>query len=72
MMHKPGRRLKPQGERVYLLRLWQVEDDGRFVWRASLEDARTGERRGFADLARLYTFLAEQIATNLQRPAAPA
>jgi hypothetical protein len=27
------------------------------VWRAALEDARTGERHGFADLARLCAFL---------------
>jgi hypothetical protein len=47
--------------RAYLLRLWRADgDDGRPVWRASLEDARTGERRGFADLARLLTFLEEQ------------
>ena len=49
--------------RAYLLRLWQADgDDGRPVWRAALEDARIGERRGFADLARLCAFLKEQAA----------
>ena len=45
---------------AYLLRLWQVESDGQPVWRASLHDPRTGERRGFADLTALGAFLAEQ------------
>ena len=31
------------------------------VWPAALEDARTNERHGFADLARLCAFLREQI-----------
>jgi hypothetical protein len=38
--------------------LWQAEGDGgHVVWRAALEDARSGERHGFADLARLCAFL---------------
>jgi hypothetical protein len=57
-------------QQVYLLRLWQVESDGCFVWRASLEDAYTGERQGFADLALLYTFLTKQMAVDPQEPAA--
>ena len=41
---------EPRQYRVDLLRLWQAEgEDGRLVWRAALEDTRTGERRGFAD-----------------------
>jgi hypothetical protein len=52
-----------QRYRAYLLRLWQADgDDGRPAWRAALEDARTGERRGFADLARLCVFLEAQTA----------
>jgi hypothetical protein len=40
--------------RAYLVRLWQAEnEDGRLVWRAALEDARGGERHGFADLTQL-------------------
>ncbi len=45
---------------AYLVRLWQVEDQGVFAWRASLEDAHTGERRGFPDLASLCAFLVAQ------------
>jgi len=47
---------------AYLVRLWQVQDRGVFVWRASLEDAHTGERHGFSDLKLLFAFLAEQTA----------
>lgn len=43
----------------YLLRLWQVEQNGRLTWRASLEDAQTGKRLGFASPAALYAFLDE-------------
>ena len=56
----------------YLLRLWQIRSEGELVWRASLESPHTGERRGFANLADLFTFLEEetghaargQIASN--------
>jgi hypothetical protein len=54
---------EPRLYRAYLLRLWQSEgEDGRPVWRAALEDARTGDRHGFADLARLCAFLEAQTA----------
>jgi hypothetical protein len=49
---------EPRRYRAYLLRLWQADgDDGHPVWRAALEHARIGERRGFADLESLSTFL---------------
>lgn len=52
---------EPWRYRAYLLRLWLAEgEDGQPVWRAALEDARTNERRGFADLARLCAFLEGQ------------
>ena len=52
---------EPRRYRAYLLRLWLAEgEDGQPVWRAALEDARTNERHGFADLARLCTFLEQQ------------
>ena len=44
---------------AYLLRLWLTGDDDTAAWRASLEDPRTGERRGFADVNSLLAFLAE-------------
>lgn len=41
----------------YLLRLWESDEAGQLIWRASLESADTGERRGFADLASLFAYL---------------
>ena len=57
----------------YLLRLWQVRSkDGR-VWRASLEHASTGERRGFACLAALVAFLEQETArVDEERPISPS
>ncbi|HUT21077.1 MAG TPA: hypothetical protein VM366_18135 [Anaerolineae bacterium] len=56
----------------YLLRLWQAEHRGALVWRASLESVRTGERRGFANLAELHTFLdQETTAVNEPKPPSP-
>jgi hypothetical protein len=50
----------------YLVRLWQVRADGAWIWRASLEDPRTGERHGFADLERLFAFLRQQTDGDTQ------
>jgi hypothetical protein len=50
----------------FLLRLWRVRQNGPDVWRASLEDPRTGKRRGFADLELLITFLRDQITGEEQ------
>ena len=41
----------------YLLRLWRARQDGRLVWRASLENVQTGERLGFATLTALTDYL---------------
>ena len=58
---------EPRRYRAYLLRLWLAEgDDGHPVWRAALEDARTGERHGFADLGSLFAFLEKQTGSNCQ------
>ena len=45
----------------YLLRLWQTRGGDEWVWRASLEDPHTGERKGFASLTDLFTFLEQEI-----------
>lgn len=45
---------------AYLLRLWRVNSGRSQVWHASVEDSRTGERKGFADLKGLFAFLEEQ------------
>ena len=44
----------------YLLRLWQTESGGERVWRASLESPHTGERKSFASLTDLFTFLEQE------------
>jgi hypothetical protein len=55
------------GYLAYLLRLWQVNDEGKPVWRASLESPHTGERHGFANLELLFAFLEEKTAELAQR-----
>ena len=46
---------KPLNYFSYLLRLWRAGDTA--PWRASLEDAHTGERRNFARLQDLFKAL---------------
>lgn len=58
-----------QSYRVFLLRLWRVEGEGRGAWRASLEDAHSGERRGFGDLPALHGFLAALLDPRPPEPA---
>ncbi|MCI0474982.1 MAG: hypothetical protein L0Y55_01930 [Anaerolineales bacterium] len=41
----------------YLLRLWQIRQNGKTIWRASLESTRTGVRENFADLKQAFAFL---------------
>lgn len=55
------------GERsyqAYLVRLWTVAEDSGVVWRVLVEDAHTGERQAFADLAGLYAFLREATGAH--------
>jgi hypothetical protein len=64
-----------QGERryiSYLLRLWQTSDGTTSIWRASLEDPRSGKRRGFAGLEQLCAFLRKEIGAGDQRGGRPA
>jgi hypothetical protein len=57
----------------YLLRLWQVQSEEGLVWRASLEHASTGERRGFAGLEDLCAFLEQETTSGDEdEPNAPA
>lgn len=46
----------------YLLRIWRVKEDGD-AWRASLEEVRSGELRGFSNLAALLSYLEGVIST---------
>jgi len=49
---------------AYLLRLWQerpASSERPAVWRLSLEDTRTRQRRGFGSLEGLMAFLQAQL-----------
>ncbi len=48
----------------YLLRLWREDDEGKAVWRASVESSLSDERVGFAHPEELFEFLRRQ--TNEQ------
>ena len=64
---------KAPSYRAYLLRLWCVAEEDGVVWRASLEDAHAGERRGFADVQSLYAFLTQQLEdASCQTRSAPS
>lgn len=63
-MEETGRavqdRYSEQRSVSYLLRLWQAGTGGKLVWRAWLQNAQTGERRGFVSLIDLLMFLEEE------------
>ena len=46
---------------VYLLRLWRITNGEQVIWRAALQDVRTGERRGFASLDQAVAFLRQEL-----------
>lgn len=48
----------------YLLRLWQEQGGQVATWRFSLDDPRTGERIGFADVETLLRFLNERMQST--------
>jgi hypothetical protein len=52
----------------YLLRVWRTGSDESAVWRASLENPFTGERRGFAGLEDLFAYLQAQIDAEAYQP----
>lgn len=45
------------GYQAYLLRLWRVRCQGRWQWRASVDNPHTNEQHSFGTLAGLFTFL---------------
>jgi hypothetical protein len=62
--------MRNAGDRLYvayMLRIWRVEDAPEGSVRASLEDARSGERRSFADLEALHTYLSEQAGRPVEQ-----
>lgn len=46
---------------AYVLRLWCVTDGQEAIWHASLQDVRSGERLGFADLDGACRYLRARI-----------
>jgi len=52
---------KRRGHVAYLLRLWRVDNGMEAIWRASLQDVRTGERLGFAGLDEAFAYLRQQL-----------
>jgi hypothetical protein len=59
MSEKPGRTEGQSDYQSYLLRLWRAKE-GEEGWRASLESAQTGERKGFATLDALFDYVRAQ------------
>ena len=47
----------PREYQSYLLRLWRTGPDDAGVWRASLENTRTGQWHSFPDLSATFRFL---------------
>ena len=50
--------------RCFLLRLWQVDAKKTRAWRISFEDPVTGKRKGFSHIAKLMSFLMEEIGNG--------
>lgn len=63
LINTPSGQTKPtvrKGYLAYLVRLWQFNQEGEKAWRASLEDAHTGESCGFISLEDLFDFLRQR------------
>jgi hypothetical protein len=58
---------KPPRYRSYVLTFWEErsrDPDTPVVWRFSLQDPRTGQRRGFASLEEMVDFLRTELVTH--------
>jgi hypothetical protein len=65
----------PPRYRSYLLTVWEernVDPDLPVTWRFSIEDARTGRRRGFAGMEALVAALQQEIAEDRAKGRDPA
>ena len=51
----------------YLLRIWQENDREAPIWRASLEDPQSGERKGFLSLDALVAYILDQTGEDQTR-----
>jgi len=56
------------GHLAYLLRLWRIGEGKEAVWRASLQDVRTGERIGFPGLEEAFGYLQRSITEGTCSP----
>ena len=62
---------KPPRYRSYVLTIWEErggDPDALVVWRFSLQDPRTGQRRGFASLEKVMAFLRTELLSNRDEP----
>ncbi len=50
----------------FLLRVWLAGNNHQPQWHASLEDTRTGDRKGFPSLEALYTYLKNQTRSDIE------
>jgi hypothetical protein len=64
MSEKAGRTGDQSDYQSYLLRLWRAKE-GEEGWRASLESAQTGERKGFATLDALFDYVRSRTRVAL-------
>ena len=55
---------KPTDYYSFLLRLWRTGENDGEIWRATLENAHTGERCGFTSLEELLAYLSQLTTTN--------
>ncbi len=55
---------KTSRRQSFVLRLWCSNAAETTYWQASLENSRTGERIGFADLEQLFAYLMELSEGN--------
>ena len=65
----------PPRYRSYVLTVWEernVDPNSPGSWRFSLEDARTGRRRGFAGLEALVAALQQEMAEDRAKERDPA
>lgn len=58
---------QPRRQYSYLLRVWQVEDQEKPIWRALVKDAFTDQQTGFASIEELCDFL-KQLSEPSPQP----
>jgi hypothetical protein len=51
---------EPDAYQTYLLHLWRARCQGKWQWRASIENPHSGERHAFASLEQLFAYLSDK------------